>query len=98
MFQFGRGGQPLSMFFNDTSYDSFRYEDSMQVDCDAPNNADSDSTERYDNPRLNPVNFLEGPLSCNPATRLRQMLARPGIVVGCWLFLSSEIVARNNAN
>jgi 2-methylisocitrate lyase-like PEP mutase family enzyme len=35
----------------------------------------------YSNERLNPKNFLEGPLSTNPATRLRQMLARPGIVV-----------------
>lgn len=35
----------------------------------------------YYNPRLDPKNFLEGPLSENPATRLRQMLARPGIVV-----------------
>lgn len=35
----------------------------------------------YYNPRLNPANYLEGPLSSNPATRLRQMLARPGIVV-----------------
>ncbi|RDX49320.1 Phosphoenolpyruvate/pyruvate domain-containing protein [Polyporus arcularius HHB13444] len=35
----------------------------------------------YYNPRLDPKNFLEGPLSWNPATRLRQMLARPGIVV-----------------
>ena len=35
----------------------------------------------YYNPRLDPKNFLEGPLSLNPATRLRQMLARPGIVV-----------------
>ncbi|KAF8911532.1 oxaloacetate acetylhydrolase [Gymnopilus junonius] len=35
----------------------------------------------YHNPRLDPKNFLEGPLSINPATRLRQMLARPGIVV-----------------
>jgi hypothetical protein len=35
----------------------------------------------YYNPRLDPQNYLEGPLSCNPATRLRQMLARPGIVV-----------------
>ena len=31
--------------------------------------------------RLDPKNYLEGPLSLNPATRLRQMLARPGIVV-----------------
>ncbi|KAI0319997.1 oxaloacetate acetylhydrolase [Amylostereum chailletii] len=37
--------------------------------------------EVYYNPRLDPKNFLEGPLSLNPATRLRQMLARPGIVV-----------------
>ncbi|KAF9464967.1 oxaloacetate acetylhydrolase [Collybia nuda] len=35
----------------------------------------------YNNPRLDPANFLEGPLSTNPATRLRQMLARPGIVI-----------------
>ena len=35
----------------------------------------------YYNPRLDPKNFLEGPLSWDPATRLRQMPARPGIVV-----------------
>lgn len=35
----------------------------------------------YYNPRLDPENFLDGPLSWDPATRLRQMLARPGIVV-----------------
>ena len=35
----------------------------------------------YYNPRLDPKNFMEGPLSWDPATRLRQMLARPGIVV-----------------
>lgn len=35
----------------------------------------------YYNPRLDPKNYLKGPLSLNPATRLRQMLARPGIVV-----------------
>lgn len=35
----------------------------------------------YYNPRLDPKLFLDGPLSVNPATRLRQMLARPGIVV-----------------
>ena len=39
------------------------------------------SPNAYYNPRLDPKNFLEGPLSLNPATRLRQMLARPGIVV-----------------
>jgi len=37
--------------------------------------------EKYYNARLNPKNYVEGPLSHNPATRLRQMLARPGIVV-----------------
>ncbi|KAG6902768.1 hypothetical protein C0995_011916 [Termitomyces sp. Mi166 len=37
--------------------------------------------ETYYNARLDPANYLEGPLSSNPATRLRQMLARPGIVV-----------------
>lgn len=41
----------------------------------------SPSKAVYSNPRLDPANFLEGPLSTNPATRLRQMLARPGIVV-----------------
>lgn len=35
----------------------------------------------YYSPRLDPKNFLDGPFSHNPATRLRQMLARPGIVV-----------------
>ncbi|KIY63290.1 oxaloacetate acetylhydrolase [Cylindrobasidium torrendii FP15055 ss-10] len=35
----------------------------------------------YYNARLDPKNYLHGPLSPNPATRLRQMLARPGIVV-----------------
>ncbi|KAJ8472772.1 hypothetical protein ONZ45_g16534 [Pleurotus djamor] len=40
-----------------------------------------DSDGVYNNPRLDAKNYLEGPLSNNPATRLRQMLARPGIVV-----------------
>lgn len=31
-------------------------------------------------PKELPWNFLEGPLSSNPSTRLRQMLARPGVV------------------
>jgi hypothetical protein len=42
---------------------------------------DSPSSGVYYNARLDPKNYLEGPLSWNPATRLRQMLARPGIVV-----------------
>ncbi|KZP24585.1 hypothetical protein FIBSPDRAFT_888704 [Athelia psychrophila] len=37
--------------------------------------------EVYTNARLDPKNYLHGPLSDNPSTRLRQMLARPGIVV-----------------
>ncbi|KAG6920222.1 hypothetical protein DXG01_004991 [Tephrocybe rancida] len=43
-----------------------------------PTAADKDT---YYNARLNPANYLDGPLSSNPATRLRQMLARPGIVL-----------------
>ncbi|KAJ8076716.1 hypothetical protein AAF712_000343 [Marasmius tenuissimus] len=42
---------------------------------------DSADSDVYYNARLDPKNFLEGPLSTNPSTRLRQMLARPGIVV-----------------
>nr|GAT46021.1 predicted protein [Mycena chlorophos] len=41
----------------------------------------SNAASVYYNPRLDPRNFLDGPLSSDPATRLRQMLARPGIVV-----------------
>ena len=41
----------------------------------------SPSLRVYYNPRLDPKNYLDGPLSWNPATRLRQMLARPGIIV-----------------
>lgn len=40
----------------------------------------------YYNARLDPKNFLEGELSLDAATRLRQMLARPGIVVSLNLF------------
>ncbi|KAJ7350594.1 oxaloacetate acetylhydrolase [Mycena albidolilacea] len=39
------------------------------------------SSPRYYNARFEPRHYLDGPLSTNPATRLRQMLARPGIVV-----------------
>ncbi|KAL0573160.1 hypothetical protein V5O48_008791 [Marasmius crinis-equi] len=46
-----------------------------------PTNEFSPAPGVYYNPRLDPKNFLEGPLSPNPSTRLRQMLARPGIVV-----------------
>jgi hypothetical protein len=41
----------------------------------------------YYNARLDPKNFLEGELSLDAATRLRQMLARPGIVVSPGVYL-----------
>ena len=55
----------------------------MAVDAVDPAHKPSVTTDSavYYNPRLDPKNYLEGPLSHNPATRLRQMLARPGIVV-----------------
>ncbi|KAJ6497577.1 Pyruvate/Phosphoenolpyruvate kinase-like domain-containing protein [Mycena sanguinolenta] len=40
----------------------------------------SASTAVYYNARLDPSNYMDGPLSYNPATRLRQLLARPGII------------------
>jgi len=43
--------------------------------------AASETPVPYNNPRLDPKHYNEGPFSHNPATRLRQMLARPGIVV-----------------
>lgn len=49
---------------------------SVEMDEEVPR-----SRNVYYNARLDPKNFLEGPLSLNPTTRLRQMLARPGIVV-----------------
>lgn len=47
----------------------------------------------YYNARLDPKNYLEGPLSHNPATRLRQMLARPGIVVRTHSFVVLSLVS-----
>ncbi|KAK7042579.1 phosphoenolpyruvate pyruvate domain-containing protein [Favolaschia claudopus] len=38
------------------------------------------SVASYYNARLDPANYMDGPLSTNPATRLRQLLARPGII------------------
>ncbi|THU96860.1 oxaloacetate acetylhydrolase [Dendrothele bispora CBS 962.96] len=43
-------------------------------------------TTPYYNARLDPKNFLEGPLSTDPATRLRQMLARPGMILAPGIF------------
>ena len=54
---------------------------STVVEVPAPAPAPETRSDVYYNARLDPKNFLEGPLSLNPATRLRQMLARPGIVV-----------------
>ncbi|ETW74844.1 oxaloacetate acetylhydrolase [Heterobasidion irregulare TC 32-1] len=50
------------------------------IDSIPPALTDS-AAKPYYNARLDPKNYLEGELSWNPATRLRQMLARPGIVV-----------------
>lgn len=51
----------------------------------------------YYNPRFDPELFMDGPLSKNPATRLRQMLARPGIVVcGSHMFCLSTNLTMNN--
>ncbi|KAK0191660.1 oxaloacetate acetylhydrolase [Armillaria mellea] len=48
----------------------------------------------YYNARLDPKNFLEGPLSPNPATRLRQMLARPGHCLhgALWKLVSTAFI------
>ncbi len=61
-----------------TSYDSAY----LMHDC-----SDRTEPEVYYNARLDPKKFLDGPLSSNPATRLRQMLARPGIVVRSVLYI-----------
>ncbi|KAJ7915913.1 oxaloacetate acetylhydrolase [Mycena leptocephala] len=50
-------------------------------------NFPSTITPCYYNPRFESRNYLDGPLSTNPATRLRQLLARPGIVVSAPLVL-----------
>lgn len=57
-----------------------------ELPADTPRNPDV-----YYNPRLDPKNYLEGPLSYNPATRLRQMLARPGIVVSPCVILARTV-------
>ena len=58
------------------------------IDSIPPALTDS-AAKPYYNARLDPKNYLEGELSWNPATRLRQMLARPGIVV-CIVISSSN--------
>lgn len=60
----------------------FHYEADSQSSRSSSDWSESTANEdAYYNPRFDPANFLEGPLSNNPATRLRQMLARPGIIV-----------------
>lgn len=62
----------------------------VEVSSPAPaleTNGDAPRAGVYYNARLDPKNYLEGPLSLNAATRLRQMLARPGIVVSTTLSL-----------
>ena len=57
-------------------------EPASPIEVETPaSDASTRNPDRYYNARLDPKNYLEGPLSHNPATRLRQMLARPGIVV-----------------
>ncbi|KAF9268561.1 oxaloacetate acetylhydrolase [Marasmius fiardii PR-910] len=43
-------------------------------------------TQPYFNPRLDPARFQEGELSLNPATRLRQLLSRPGTIIAPGVF------------
>lgn len=53
----------------------------MEVDTNLGPGWEEGVEKPYYNPRLDPKNYLDGPLSTNPATRLRQLLARPGIIV-----------------
>ena len=50
------------------------------------------------NLQLGPVNFLQGPLSPNPVTRLSQMLARSGIVVSLLGRANSKGKSREHEN
>ncbi|KAG6883347.1 hypothetical protein C0993_006662 [Termitomyces sp. T159_Od127] len=70
---------PALDYFASSKVASVRFLNEAKTSPDIPGSP-SDA-ETYYNARLDPVNYLEGPLSSNPATRLRQMLARPGIVV-----------------
>ncbi|PPQ93852.1 hypothetical protein CVT25_013560 [Psilocybe cyanescens] len=60
---------------------SSRVAESSHLESQETLNGGPSRPDVYYNPRLDPKNYLEGPLSVNAATRLRQMLARPGIVV-----------------
>ena len=60
-------------------------QESVAVATEAPR------SDVYYNARLDPKNYLEGPLSPFPSTRLRQMLARPGIVVSSDHFFSKPV-------
>lgn len=60
----------------------------------APAQVANNGAGPYYNARLDPKNYLEGPLSLDPCTRLRQMLARPGIVVSSRSFDSIDRPAK----
>lgn len=82
--------------------DSTPAEDPMESSDVSPTSTSREgsveATEKpYYNARLDPKNYLEGPLSTNPATRLRQLLARPGIIVsGTLPHLKSSIADTQN--
>lgn len=62
-------------------YPSSENKRSMRLDTVSPGDIVVDVRAAYHNSRLDSRNYLEGPLSTNPSTRLRQLLARPGIIV-----------------
>ncbi|KAH0588488.1 hypothetical protein H2248_004326 [Termitomyces sp. 'cryptogamus'] len=70
---------PALDYFSSTKPASVQTQTENTTILDSPVTPSDDGT--YYNARLDPANYLDGPLSSNPATRLRQMLARPGIVV-----------------
>ena len=70
----------LDLFASETTVPT-----STVVELPSPVESTSGGPGVYYNARLDPKNFLEGPLSVNAATRLRPMLARPGIVVSAAL-------------
>ena len=71
----------LDLFGSETTIPAATVVEVPSITFTAPVEAAPSGPGVYYNARLNPKNFLEGPLSVNAATRLRQMLARPGIVV-----------------
>jgi hypothetical protein len=75
-------------------------EDTSQTNTDADESSAKSSSygdNSYFNSRLDPRNYLEGPLSANPATRLRQLLARPGIIVRRSVYIPRDIFIQNSS-